>query len=116
MISELPEVSLQDKIYCLKVQSDLHSEMCTDCKFYLNCDYSFQDSVTEQIIKDLRLVEKYRNLLHAFEGESYASADSNERKSQLADFMRTILDTYSLQDVIRAIDAILHEELNSSLK
>lgn len=112
----IPEVSLQDKIYCLKMQSDFHNEMCEDCKFYLNCDHLFQNSITEQIIKDLRLVEKYRSLLHVFEGESHASVDSNERESELTTFMRTMLNTYSLQDIIRAIDTILHEELKSTLK
>lgn len=46
-------VTLNDRIYCLKASSDYHSELCEECKFYPNCDHMTQDDLTEMNIKDL---------------------------------------------------------------
>lgn len=40
-------------LYCLKVSSDYHSEVCEECVKYPNCDHTIQDDVTETIIKAL---------------------------------------------------------------
>ena len=40
-------------LYCLKASSDYHSEVCEECINYPNCDHTWQDDVTETIIKAL---------------------------------------------------------------
>lgn len=40
-------------LYCLKANSDYHSEVCEECVNYPNCDHTIQDDVTEIIIKAL---------------------------------------------------------------
>lgn len=40
-------------LYCLKANSDYHSEVCEECINYPNCDHMIQDDVTETIIKAL---------------------------------------------------------------
>lgn len=40
-------------LYCLKANSDYHSEVCEECINYPNCDHTGQDDVTETIIKAL---------------------------------------------------------------
>jgi hypothetical protein len=40
-------------LYCLKVSSDYHPEVCEECIKYPNCDHTIQDDVTETIIKAL---------------------------------------------------------------
>lgn len=40
-------------LYCLKANSDYHSEVCEECVNYPNCDHTIQDDVTETIIKAL---------------------------------------------------------------
>ena len=47
-----------DRIYCLKVSSDYHSEVCEECKYYPNCDHMTQDDMTEVTIRDLEKLEK----------------------------------------------------------
>ncbi len=49
MTNEEREIAL----YCLKVSSDYHSEVCEECVKYPNCDHTIQDDVTETIIKAL---------------------------------------------------------------
>ena len=58
MTREPIEVTRQDRIYCLKVSSDYHSEVCEECKFYPNCDHMTQDDMTELTIKDLEALEQ----------------------------------------------------------
>ena len=38
-------------LYCLKANSDYHSEVCEECTNYPNCDHTIQDDVAETIIK-----------------------------------------------------------------
>ncbi len=40
-------------LYCLKANSDYHSEVCEECVNYPNCDHTIQDDVTETIIRAL---------------------------------------------------------------
>ena len=40
-------------LYCLKVSSDYHSEVCQECIKFHNCDHAGKDDVTETIIKAL---------------------------------------------------------------
>lgn len=40
-------------LYCLKVSSDYHSEVCQECIKFHNCDHVGKDDVTETIIKAL---------------------------------------------------------------
>lgn len=40
-------------LYCLKANSDYHSELCEECINYPNCDHTMQDDVAETIIKEL---------------------------------------------------------------
>lgn len=58
MTREPIEVTRQDRIYCLKVSSDYHSEVCEECKFYPNCDHMTQDDLTELTIRDLEALEQ----------------------------------------------------------
>lgn len=58
MTREPIEVTRQDRIYCLKVSSDYHPEVCEECKFYPNCDHMTQDDMTELTIKDLEVLEQ----------------------------------------------------------
>ena len=58
MTREPIEVTRQDRIYCLKVSSDYHSEVCEECRFYPNCDHMTQDDMTELTIKDLETLEQ----------------------------------------------------------
>lgn len=58
MTREPIEVTRQDRIYCLKVSSDYHPEVCEECKFYPNCDHMTQDDMTELTIKDLEALEQ----------------------------------------------------------
>ena len=44
-------------LYCLKANSDHHSEVCEECAKYSNCDHTMQDDVTEMIIKTLESQE-----------------------------------------------------------
>ena len=44
-------------LYCLKANSDYHSEVCEECTKYPNCDHTIHDDVTETIIKTLELQE-----------------------------------------------------------
>jgi len=44
-------------LYCLKANSDYHSEVCEECINYPNCDHTIQDDVTETIIKALEQQE-----------------------------------------------------------
>lgn len=59
------EVTRADRIYCLKVSSDYHSEVCEECKFYPNCDHMTQDDMTEVTIRDLEKLEKIEQILKA---------------------------------------------------
>ena len=58
MTREAIEVTRRDRIYCLKVSSDYHSEVCEECRFYPNCDHMTQDDMTELTIKDLETLEQ----------------------------------------------------------
>ena len=58
MTREPIEVTRQDRIYCLKVSSDYHSEVCEECKCYPNCDHMTQDDMTELTIEDLEALEQ----------------------------------------------------------
>jgi len=40
-------------LYCLKANSDYHSEVCEECVNYSYCDHTMQDDLTETIIKAL---------------------------------------------------------------
>jgi hypothetical protein len=57
------EVTRADRIYCLKVSSDYHSEVCEECKFYPNCDHMTQDDMTEITIRDLEKLEKINQII-----------------------------------------------------
>ena len=58
------EVTRADRIYCLKVSSDYHSELCEECKFYPNCDHMAQDDMTEVTIRDLEKLEKIEQIIN----------------------------------------------------
>ena len=58
------EVTRADRIYCLKVSSDYHSEVCEECKFYPNCDHMTQDDMTEVTIRDLDKLEKIEQIVN----------------------------------------------------
>lgn len=60
------EVTRTDKIYCLKVNSDYHSEVCEECKFYPNCDHMTQDYMTEVTIRDLEKLDKIEEIVNAW--------------------------------------------------
>ena len=51
-------------LYCLKVGSDYHSEVCQECIKFHNCD---QDDVTETIIKELEKEGYYKELAQSYE-------------------------------------------------
>jgi len=57
------EVTRADRIYCLKVSSDYHPEVCEECKFYPNCDHMTQDDMTEVTIRDLQKLEKLKEMV-----------------------------------------------------
>lgn len=57
------EVTRTDRIYCLKVSSDYHSEVCEECKFYPNCDHMTQDDMTEVTIRDLEKLDKIEQII-----------------------------------------------------
>jgi hypothetical protein len=71
MTRESIEVTRQDRIYCLKVSSDYHSEVCEECKFYPNCDHMTQDDMTELTIKDLEVLEQEPKTV-LYIGDGYA--------------------------------------------
>ena len=45
-------------IYCLKANSDLHSEVCEECKLYRKCDHFYADSLMEKLIEALEQEQK----------------------------------------------------------
>lgn len=63
-------VTRADRIYCLKVSSDYHSEVCEECKFYPNCDHMTQDDMTEQTIGDLEKLEKIEQIVSDYDGST----------------------------------------------
>lgn len=63
MDRESIEVTRADRIYCLKVSSDYHSEVCEECKYYPNCDHMTQDDMTELTIRDLQKLEQIGSIL-----------------------------------------------------
>ena len=71
MAREEIEVTRQDRIYCLKVSSDYHSEVCEECRFYPNCDHMTQDDMTELTIKDLETLEQEPKTGHWIPRNSY---------------------------------------------
>jgi len=40
-------------LYCLKANSNYHSEVCEECVNYPNCDHTCQDDIIETIIETL---------------------------------------------------------------
>lgn len=54
-------------LYCLKVSSDYHSEVCEKCIRFPNCDHTGQDDVTETIIKELEQEGYYKDLARSYE-------------------------------------------------
>ena len=62
------EVTRQDRIYCLKANSDYHRELCEECRFYPNCDHMTQDDMTELTIKDLETLEQEHKWIPVTEG------------------------------------------------
>lgn len=61
------EVTRADRIYCLKVSSDYHSEVCEECKYYPNCDHMTQDDMTEVTIRDLEKLEKIEQIINDYD-------------------------------------------------
>lgn len=59
-----------DRIYCLKVSSDYHSEVCEECKFYPNCDHMIQDDMTEATIRDLEKFQKIERIVNAWNNDA----------------------------------------------
>lgn len=59
-----------DRIYCLKVRSDYHSELCEECKYYPNCDHMTQDDMTEVTIKDLEKLEKIEQIVKEWNNDA----------------------------------------------
>lgn len=57
-----------DRIYCLKVSSDYHSEVCDECKYYPNCDHMTQDDMTEVTIRDLEKLEQIGKIIDSRDG------------------------------------------------
>lgn len=51
-------------LYCLKVGSDYHSEVCQECIKFHKCD---QNDVTETIIKELEQEGYYKDLAQSYE-------------------------------------------------
>lgn len=64
------EVTRADRIYCLKVSSDYHSEVCEECKYYPNCDHMTQDDMTEVTIRDLEKLEKIEAIVNAWNNDA----------------------------------------------
>lgn len=48
-----------DAIYCLKANSDYHSELCEECEHYGVCDHTFCDDINENILKMLNTESNY---------------------------------------------------------
>lgn len=89
MTREPIEVTRQDRIYCLKVSSDYHSEVCEECKFYPNCDHMTQDDMTELTIKDLEALEQ-----EPFINKSCVSSEVCEHdKNKVLDKIRAEIST-----------------------
>ena len=50
-------------LYCLKASSDYHSEVCEECINHPNCDHTWQDDITETIIKALEQEPKAEKVI-----------------------------------------------------
>lgn len=59
-----------DRINCLKVSSDYHSEVCEECKYYPNCDHMTIDEMTEATIKDLEKLEQIAQIVNAWNNDA----------------------------------------------
>ena len=90
-------------LYCLKANSNYHSEVCDECIKYPNCDHTTQtqDDITETIIKALEqhpILDKIRaeikevQTYKMFEGEDTVYV---ERKDVLA-----IIDKYKAESEV----------------
>lgn len=51
--------NLKQSIYCLKANSDFHSELCEECDLHTNCDHFIQDNMTEIAIRCLEMLYKF---------------------------------------------------------
>lgn len=70
----------QERIYCLKASSDLHSELCEECSNYSKCDHLTIDENMENTIKDLETLEKLLTpIKRTIEDDMYIDIDGCER-------------------------------------
>ena len=101
MTREPIEVTRQDRIYCLKVSSDYHSEVCEECKFYPNCDHMTQDDMTELTIKDLEALEQEPTT------KNDLGVDAVSRKQAIEEADKLCLETgYDNEKVIEMLNEL----------
>lgn len=82
-------------LYCLKASSDYHSEVCEECINYPNCDHTWQDDVTETIIKALEqkpILDRVRAEIEAI--EEGITSYHNDRPWIFKDEVLQIIDKY----------------------